>query len=110
MLTVWLPLFLLALVGFLSGFFLGEKNCAKATERRWAEAVARAADARDRAAERHLECQRCRLGEAEQVGRLLGIIEGLKRGECWCSVGKRKESERHSPTCVAAANAVGVKL
>jgi hypothetical protein len=101
---------LCAVASFVAGFLAGDKYGTQDTERRWTEAVARAADARDRARELQADCQRGRIGDAENIGRLLSLIESLKRGYCWCSVLKRKDSESHAPACIAAAKAVGETL
>ncbi len=58
-----------------------------------------------------LECQRNRVGDTEQAGRLLGIIAKLKHGTCWCGMGLGHPSvSRHSDICKAAAEAVGAQL
>jgi hypothetical protein len=115
-----------SVASFVVGFFAGDSVGTKDTERRWTESVARAADARDRAdtiagnaldeirrlTSAHADCQRNRIGDAENAGRLLGIISKLKSGTCWCGIGigNPMVTGSHSEACKAAAEAVGVRL
>lgn len=103
---------LCAVASFVAGFFAGDRVGTKDTERRWNEAAGRAAEARDRASERlNAECRRDRIGDAENIGRLLSIIEKLKTGSCWCGLGIGNPMlSSHSENCKRAAEAVGVKL
>lgn len=57
------------------------------------------------------EKQRARIGDAENTGALLSIIESLKVGSCWCgmSIGHPAMSF-HSDACKAAAKALGQEL
>jgi hypothetical protein len=110
--SVLIGLGVCSVASFVAGFFAGDSVGTKDTERRWTEAVARAADARDRASELHRECQRNRIGDAENAGRLLGIISRLKSGSCWCGIGigNPMVTGSHSEACKAAAEAVGAQL
>jgi hypothetical protein len=54
------------------------------------------------------ECQEGRIWDAENAGRLLGIIASLKTGSCWCQMGIGNPMvDSHSEACKAAAEAVG---
>lgn len=54
------------------------------------------------------DCRIARIGDAENIGRLLGIIASLKRGTCWCEMGIGNPMvNSHSDACKAAAEAVG---
>lgn len=57
------------------------------------------------------ELQVARIGDSENIGRLLSIIASLKTGSCWCSMGIGNPMVKsHTDACKAAAEAVGHML